>query len=511
MTVVRRRRGSGAAPAMIKNTPISKVFADEANPRKPDPARMGLLKLSLKKLGFLSPLFITPAGMLLSGHQRTKTAIEIGFKNIPTITVDLNEEQIRGFNMVANRATNDFTAFDTGSKVAGHLDLDVVLAAAEALPDFEGESWPALNCKPEPLAPLIAGQAERFDKKAANMALIPYRMGVKIPIVASESGALVNGVHRAFAALEVGETEWPVIRIPDAHAEVALNFLNYLSMNFHVGEDFEKLLRASAYRRPQNNRGAVPKAMRFFANGCRSLPDKDSYSTDYWRKFRDLHGSVLDFGGGLCKAAPYLQTKGITAIDFEPYRIDFNTDDGTPSRSYSRTKALEFLSQIADPKFKLDSIFLCSVLNSVPFDADRRCVLAIVHALCTRATAVYGTCRDISDFEYQYLGVRNANYFTFDSEPGVRLGDFAHNPKLQKFHSQEEAKRLFSLFWKGIELWEGGNVFFFKLTAPIGVNPKVVAKALEFEFALPFKDGGTLDLVEEAKGAFSKRLMVRIP
>lgn len=510
--MVLARRRSATPPQLVRNTAISSVYKDASNPRKSDSARMGLLRLSLKKLGFIQPLFVTADGMLLSGHQRTTTALEIGFKNVPTVVVNLTEEQIRGVNLVFNRATNDFGAFDTGSKAAGRLDIDAVIAAAEALPDFKGEDWFALKCKSEPLAPLTAGQADRYDKKAANMALVPYRMGIKIPVVASESGTIVNGVYRAFAALEAGETEWPVIRIPDAHAEVALNFLNYLSMDFHVDSDFEKLLRASAYRRPQNNRGAVPKAMRFWANGERTLPDKDSYSTEYWRTFRDLHGhTILDFGAGLGKAAPYLQTKGINAHDFEPYRIDPEGDVGVPSPAYSRQQAKRFLQLIADPKVKFDSIFLCSVLNSIPFLRDRMCVLAIVHALSTRATVVYGTCRDISDYNYEYGGIRNANYFTFDSEPGVRLGDFMGNPKLQKFHTQAEAKAMFENLWKGTQFWPGGNVFYFKLTAPKGVNVKILGDALDFEFgALPFKDGTTMGLAKEAREAFSKRLMTKV-
>jgi hypothetical protein len=252
--------------------------------------------------------------------------------------------------------------------------------------------------------------------------------------------------------------------------------------------------------------------MRFWANGERTLPDKDSYSIDYWRKFRDLHGhTVLDFGAGLGAAAPYLQTKGIDAYDFEPYRIDPEAGNGVPSPAYSRQQAKRFLQLVSDPKLKFDSIFLCSVLNSVPFLRDRMCVLAIIHALSTRSTVVYGTCRDISDYNYEYGGIRNANYFTFDSEPGVRLGDFMGNPKLQKFHTTEEAKTMFETFWKKVEFWPGGNVFYFRLSAAKGVNTKALAAALEFEFGeLPFKDGSTMGLAKEAREAFGKRLMTKV-
>jgi ParB-like nuclease domain len=502
-----------SSPArLVLARPIGTLSRDPDNPRKSDPARMGLLRLSLKKLGFIQPVFITPTGMLLSGHQRTTVAQELGFKTVPAIAVDMAEKDIRGANVLFNRATNDFTAFDTGSKASGMLDIDTVLAEAEALADFEGEHWFAIDCKNESLSAIASGQAERYDKKATNLALSVLKMGIRIPIVVSESGQIVNGIHRLFAALEANEKSWPIIRIPEQHAKVALNFLNYLSMDFHVDGDFEKLLRFSAYRRPQNNRGAVPKAMRFWGNGERTLPDKDSYSTDYWRQFRDIHGiTQLDFGSGLSKAAPYLRTKGIDAYDFEPFRIDPDAASGVPSPSYSRQQARRFLAAVADPKLKFDSIFLCSVLNSVPFVTDRMCVLAIVHALSSRATTVYGTCRDISDYNYEYGGIRNANYFTFDSEPGVRIGDVMRNPKLQKFHTQDEAKAMFSHFWKSVEFWPGGNVFYFRLKAPIGFNPTVVAKALELEFDLPFSDGSTMGLVAEAKAAFSRRLMTEIP
>ncbi len=499
------------AGSLIEIVPIESVHVDPKNPRKSDPARMGLLRLSLAKLGFIQPLFVTPDGMLLSGHQRTAVSTEIGYQHVPVIRVNLPPQEIAGANLLFNRATNDFTAFDTGASAMGRLDLDTVLAAAEELDDQDIETSFAINCKEEAAAPIVKNIPERYDKKATMLATSVLRMGIKIPSVVSESGQVVNGIHRLFAALENGLDTWPVIRIPDAHAMVALNFLNYLSMDFAIDEDFRKLLRHSAYRRPQNNRGIVPKAYRFWANGCRTLLDKDSYSVEYWVKFREIHGeSVLDFGAGLGKVAPYLQTKGIDAIDFEPFRIDPDKESGVPDPAYSRQQAKRFLDRIADPKHKLDSIFLASVLNSVPFPEDRLCVLAIVHALSSRDTTIYGTCRDISDFNYEYGGIRNANYFSLGTEPGIRLGDVMRNPKIQKFETQESARLMFSRFWKGIEFWEGGNVFYYKLTSPMGFRPEVIAKALELEFDLPYSDGSTMGLVEYAKKAFSRRLCCTI-
>lgn len=494
----------------VQSVPIDKIFPDQTNPRKPDQARMALLRLSLQKLGFLMPVYATDEGMLLSGHQRLTVAKSLGIEEIPVTRVKVKESDIKGINILFNRATNDFSAFDTGLKASERMHYADVLAAADGLPDFGGDTFYAMQAVETTIKGLGAEDASKYDKKAAGMAESLMRMGIRIPIVMSESGRVVNGVHRLFSAKEAGIAKWPVVTIPDDIADVALTFLNYLSMDFHVDEEFADVLRFSAYRRPQNNRGAVPKAYRFWANGCRTLLDANSYSVDYWRNFRDLHGNVLlDFGAGLCKVAPFLREKGMDCIDFEPYRIDFDAEKMIPCPELSKSEARRFLDEVGDGR-RFTSIFLASVLNSIPFPKDRMSVLAIVHALSNKDTAIYGTCRDISDFNYEYGGIRNANYFVFDSEPGVRVGDVVKNPKLQKFHTQEEADAMFSRLWSKRDYWPGGNVFYFKLTAPKGVNPKVVASALEMEFELPYADGTRMGLSAHAKKCFGKRLGVKL-
>ena len=495
---------------MVKNTPIDKLFPDSTNPRKADPARLGLLRMSLAKMGFVSPLYATESGMLLSGHQRHRVAKELGIKNVPVVTIKLAEKDIKGINMVFNRATNDLIAFDTGAGMGSRMNIETIIEEADALPVFDSEDWHALNCA-ERIIPKAALPASAYDKKAVNLAGVLANMGIRIPAVVSESGEVVNGLYRLFAALESGKRRWPIITIPDDIAGVARDFLNYLSMDFSVDEDFARLLRYSAYRRPQNNRGNVPKAYRFWANGGRTLLDKDSYSASYWQNFRDIHGHcLLDFGAGLCKVKPFLEQRGMSCSEFEPYRIDPSLEVGTPSPDFSRFKAKEFLDEVADGR-KFNSIFLASVMNSIPFPKDRLIVLAIVHALCDKDTVVYGTCRDMSDFNYEYGGIRNANYFVFDSEPGVRLGDYTRNPKIQKFETQDTADAMFKRFWMKRDYNPGGNVFYFRLGAPMGINPQALGQALDHEFGLlPFADGSTMSLGDHARECFGRRLGIKL-
>ena len=68
---------------MIKLVPIDAVKASEYNPRRNDEKRLALAELSLRKLGFLLPIYADEHGEILSGHQRQLVARRMGFPEIP--------------------------------------------------------------------------------------------------------------------------------------------------------------------------------------------------------------------------------------------------------------------------------------------------------------------------------------------------------------------------------------------------------------------------------------------
>lgn len=81
---------------MIKLVPITDVKASEYNPRKNDEKRLALTEMSLRKLGFLLPIYADTSGEILSGHQRHLVATRMGFTRIPVQYVnnmDLNERK----------------------------------------------------------------------------------------------------------------------------------------------------------------------------------------------------------------------------------------------------------------------------------------------------------------------------------------------------------------------------------------------------------------------------------
>jgi hypothetical protein len=59
-----------AAAGAVEVVPWGSVRPSTYNPRAADEARLKLVGLSLRKLGWLLPIVATPEGEILSGHQR---------------------------------------------------------------------------------------------------------------------------------------------------------------------------------------------------------------------------------------------------------------------------------------------------------------------------------------------------------------------------------------------------------------------------------------------------------
>ena len=97
---------------MIKLVPIDAVRASEYNPRRNDEKRLALTELSLRKLGFLLPIYADESGEILSGHQRHLVASRMGFQQIPV-------EYVSGKTLVsASSLEKDFACEGTKTDAA---------------------------------------------------------------------------------------------------------------------------------------------------------------------------------------------------------------------------------------------------------------------------------------------------------------------------------------------------------------------------------------------------------
>ncbi len=497
----------------IEHMPVSALHPALYNPREADPERLELVKLSLRKLGFLLPLVATVDGEILSGHQRHAVAVSMGVKSVPVLRVQVPDEaRRRGLNILFNRATNDIAITATEQDMSKALSSSGVRALAESLPDLDMESpafFPCMAAEMRDVIPLAQHNALRFVRHAANVGRMLARLHVQLPIVATADGTVINGIGRLEAAARKGKAQIAVITLADDQAALAASMLNLLSMDFQFKGANADFLRFGAFRRPWLRRSHLGTAfvMPVYRHKRLSSVVLDGPFLAKWKAA--CGDSVLDFGCGHGDEARILREAGIRVTEFEPYPASANT----VSRAQGRASALGFLAAVRR-KEQFSSIFVSSVLNSVPFPEDREHILRIVAALCGPDTLVYAAARGVKSSAFGWIAhgeamserASRACNFPLGMEKGVVLGDLAVSPKAQKFFEEKEFLELFSRHFSSVDVGLMEGMVTARCRKSLYIHPRDLAKSLRFEFNLPYPDGQRMGLARHALEAFSVRL-----
>jgi len=499
------------------------------NPRRTDPHRYELVKTSLKKLGWLLPMYVTPEGTVLSGHQRLDVARELGSQKVPVVVLyDLDHERRRGVNIVFNRATNDMHKHDSGESLSERLPMSIVEEAIKGMPDIEVDSdawYPCLYMQTTDTRELMGKNITHFIPHAIRQAESLFHWAkTSIPIVAVPSGKVVNGIGRLQHASETGISDVQVVTVSPFVADLAGVMLNNLSMDFDLEDKYADVLRYNSFRRASNRQDHLMPAMctdmitAMSKSGStqRSPSVFDPKNEKHVKAWKRWYGeTVLDFGAGLLdKSLTMRDTMGVDCVAFEPYYTG-GRDVGFDIEG-ARYVTDVFLERVANGT-EFDSIFLASVLNSVPFQRDREHVVRIVSALSNPGTVVYaGAISRSADRYFAAMGLKDniSNHETqFDSsfaagyEEGVVVSDLMKHPKVQKYFSIDEWRELWLLGFSDVHayLFKPNKLVHAVCRDPKPVDPTRLCEAIRFEFDLPYPEG-TLDRSEQALDAFSQRL-----
>lgn len=498
--------------------PIAAVRPSAYNPRETDPERLDLIELSLRKLGFLLPLYVDANGELLSGHQRHLVAARLGAAEVPIVRLpEMPLDKRKAVNVAFNRATNDFDAAETSRTTTAALARQDVARFAADLPDLLPNSsafFPCLAAKVEPLAPLLAANAGRWVDYARNMARAMRRLDVRMPVVAGPTGVVVNGIGRLQDAAEQGQTEIEVVRVDAGQETFARAMLNLLSMEFDLHRRYADLLRYNSFRRPIRVRDGLGRGFTIGVLGAKPANQLDVMRADDFARWRAVYGeSVVDFGAGHLHEARLLRSLGVHVAAFEPYRVVGSAIDKVESVALARA----FLADIASGR-AYSSVVISSVLNSVPFSADRQKIVAICAALCGPNSTLYASAMSTAQAEWEQSlgrGFLDSNRsgllaFRLDCEPGIRVGDITNAPKVQKYHTIGEFRDLFDRHFARVEVFASrGNVEAI-CSAPRAPDLSLLRDAIEFEFDLPYPDSTRMGLAQDAIAAFAKRLGVSL-
>lgn len=79
----------------VKQIKISEIKPYPKNAKKHPKKQIEQVAASMQEFGFNQPLVVDKNGVLIVGHGRLEAANLLGLKEVPTITVDLSEEQAK--------------------------------------------------------------------------------------------------------------------------------------------------------------------------------------------------------------------------------------------------------------------------------------------------------------------------------------------------------------------------------------------------------------------------------
>tara|TARA_R100000234_G_scaffold114351_1_gene89448 strand:- start:5149 stop:6678 length:1530 start_codon:yes stop_codon:yes gene_type:complete len=504
----------------IKLVGLDDLNPSAYNPRTADPKRLDIIELSLRKLGFVLPVFADAEGEILSGHQRHLVASRMGLKKIPVSFTKPLELNIRkSINIAFNRGTNDMAAVDTPASLTEALQKADVFGLAQKLPDLSNEEIEkrCMNTVTKNVKELTKINNGRWVQYAKNAARSLNNHGVTMPIICTEDGMVVNGLGRLELAAEKGHKTVEVVYITELEKEFTFAMLNYLTMDFNIHERYEDMLRYNSFRRAMAIRDYLGRCFTFAILGRKSSNTFDvtkPKSKKFWIK--NYGSTVLDFGAGLLSETKLLQSVGVDCVPFEPFRLTKGTSDIDRDLSIDTTK--KFLERVASG-VEFNSIFLSAIMNSVPFYQDRVHILKIIASLCSPKTKVFAVSASTKQAGYrltsgaEFINRQDSSrlQFRLDYEPRITIADFTAVPKVQKYHTPEEWYELWKSQFEKVKVTESANNVECIAIKARSVNHEELSQALAFEFNLPYPSGKRMNLVNEAITAFSQRLQCELP
>lgn len=500
---------------MIRLVPIDAVRPSAYNPRKADPVRLKIIELSLRKLGWLLPIYADEDGEILSGHQRHLVASRMGLKEVPVFySPRMSLDDRKAINVAFNRGTNDMKNSDAPDTLKQALEQCNVYDLAEKMPDKK-ELYPCMKAEDVDIRPFLKENKGRWIAYTTNIAKMLRRRGIEMPIVATRDFKIINGIGRLEVAAEKKEETIPVVWITDEEAALSQAMLNFLSMDFDLHTRYADLLRYNSFRRMRRVRKTLGWGFVFAHYKGQTVKEYDVTEPEHAKSWKNIYGdSVVDFGAGHLTETKILRSIGVHVAPFEPYRIG-DKDEIDKEKSIALT--LEFLADIASGK-KYTSVFISSVLNSVPFAEDREHIACICAALCSSQSRLYAVASARSHQNWQNVSGRHQIserrlsecVFRLEYENGISLGDFQAKPKVQKYHSQKEFYDLFRPFFERVQVSERSSNVTAICAKVLPVDKVKLQKAIEFEFNLPYPDNSRMNLVREAKLAFQKRLGIEL-
>ena len=186
--------GRAGSQLDVINRSIAELLFDPKNPRVHSPRQVRQIAQSIKAFGFCVPVLIDRHHQVLAGHGRILACVELGWHEVPTISLaHLTETQARAFMIADNRLTEN-------SRWDERLLGEQLKQLAEVHLDFSLE---ATGFEVAEIDLLIEGVAPASDRAEDPADLSPD--AASAPAVSKSGDLWFLGSHRVFCGSALDE------------------------------------------------------------------------------------------------------------------------------------------------------------------------------------------------------------------------------------------------------------------------------------------------------------------
>lgn len=107
----------------IRSIEIGQIKPYWRNPRKNDSA-VNSVRQSIENYGFNVPIVLDTDFTIIAGHTRYKAAMQLEFKEIPCIILDIDEKKAKEYRIADNK-TNELATWDYENLIPELRELDI--------------------------------------------------------------------------------------------------------------------------------------------------------------------------------------------------------------------------------------------------------------------------------------------------------------------------------------------------------------------------------------------------
>lgn len=447
---------------MVEYVNIEDIKPAPYNPRKISAEQIETLEHSINEVGFVIPILINRKnGVIIAGHQRTKTAKLCGLKKVPAFYVN---DIVLGDEIKFNQMHNAIDlSIDALPKLLKHYQIEKFIQIDNK--DFESKKVMATSAK--------------------EICKLIIKYGNVLSCVICRN-TVVYGCEYVKACQLLGLKVNSYI-CDDSKYDKLTYFLNQQYGKFSyegIKRDTYVQGLAQMFRLPE--KGKAKKSRLYEYMVLPYLNGKQSETT------------ILDFGCGKGEYINLLKRK------YNAVGVEFYNNNHTGINISKGQRMIDSLIEYFETRKDFDVVVCDSVLNSVDSIEAEISVMSFLNLMATDRLFISGRSKNnvekamkrTKDFntEKNWMYYIDADGFTANYREGHWF--------FQHFHTKENVYELMQKYgFNVIKFKDSGSSFQCECKKVKSLSKEQYTKAIDFEFNLPLPNGARYGRNEEVKRA----------